>query len=63
MEERRRVVEEAGGTFIDLLDVIGQGAGVSWFDDFVHPAMDVHRQIAELVCTRLSTAEPSSAAP
>ena len=47
---RRVAVEAAGGTFVDLFDVVGSEAGVSWFNDYVHPSLLGHERIAELVC-------------
>ena len=50
---RRAAVEAAGGTFVDLLEVFGPEAGVSWFNDYVHPSLLGHERIAELACRDL----------
>ncbi len=50
---RRVAVEAAGGTFVDLFDVFGREAGVSWFNDYVHPSLLAHERIAELACHHL----------
>jgi hypothetical protein len=51
--QRRALLEAEGVHFIDLLDEFGSAAGVSWFNDFIHPSMIGHRQISELLCQRL----------
>jgi len=50
LARRRTAVETAGGTFIDLLEVFGPQAGISWFNDYVHPSLIAHERIADLVC-------------
>ena len=50
---RRVAVEAAGGTFVDLFEVFGSEAGVSWFNDYVHPSLLGHERIAELACRHL----------
>jgi hypothetical protein len=50
---RRVAVEAAGGTFVDLFEVFGREAGVSWFNDYVHPSLLGHERIAELTCRHL----------
>ncbi len=50
---RRLAVEAAGGTFVDLFDVFGPEAGVSWFNDYVHPSLLGHERIAEFVCRQM----------
>ena len=50
MAARRAAVEAAGGTFVDLFEVFGPEAGVSWFNDYVHPSLLGHERIAELAC-------------
>ena len=50
---RRAAVEAAGGTFVDLFEVFGPEAGVSWFNDYVHPSLLGHERIAELACRHL----------
>jgi hypothetical protein len=50
---RRAAVEAAGGTFVDLFEVLGPEAGVSWFNDYVHPSLLGHERIAELACRHL----------
>jgi hypothetical protein len=47
---RRAAVEAAGGTFFDLWEIFGPEAGVSWFNDYVHPSLLGHERIAELAC-------------
>jgi len=50
---RRAAVEAAGGTFVDLFEVLGPDAGVSWFNDYVHPFLLGHERIAEVVCRQM----------
>jgi hypothetical protein len=50
---RRDAVEAAGGTFIDLLEVLGPEVGVSWFNDYVHPSLLGHERAAEIACRHL----------
>ena len=50
---RRAAVEAAGGTFLDLWEIFGPEAGVSWFNDYVHPSLLGHERIAELACREL----------
>jgi hypothetical protein len=50
---RRAAVEAAGGTFVDLFEVFGPEAGVSWFNDYIHPSLLGHERIAELTCRHL----------
>jgi hypothetical protein len=50
---RRGAVEAAGGKFVDLFEVLGPEAGVSWFNDYVHPSLLGHERIAELACRQL----------
>jgi hypothetical protein len=50
---RRAAVETAGGTFVDLFEVLGAEAGVAWFNDYVHPSLLGHERIAELACHHL----------
>lgn len=50
LAQRRRVVEEEGGRFIDLLDHFGEEIGVTWFNDYVHPSQIFHERIATLAC-------------
>jgi hypothetical protein len=50
LEARRAAVEAAGGTFVDLFEVFGPEAGVSWFNDYIHPSLLGHERIAELTC-------------
>ena len=50
---RRAAVEAAGGTFVDLFEAVGPEAGVSWFNDYVHPSLLGHERIAEIACRHL----------
>jgi hypothetical protein len=50
LARRRAVVEKGGGTFVDLLDVFGDEAGISWFNDYVHPSLVAHERFADLAC-------------
>ena len=52
LARRRAVVEAAGGTFVDLLDVFNAEAGIAWFNDYVHPSLFAHERIADLACRR-----------
>src|SRR5262245_6482513 len=38
LTRRRAAVESAGGTFVDLLEQFTAEAGISWFNDPVHPS-------------------------
>ena len=53
LESRRQVVEAAGGIFIDTLERFAAEAGVSWFNDYIHPSMVAHRRIAEAACAAI----------
>ncbi len=50
LARRRAAVEAAGGRFVDLLDIFRTEAGVSWFNDYVHPSLIAHERIAALAC-------------
>jgi hypothetical protein len=50
LARRRQAVEAAGGTFVDLFDTFSAEAGVSWFNDYVHPSLVAHERIADLAC-------------
>lgn len=52
-ETRRRVVEVAGGTFVDALAETREVAGLSWFDDFVHLSAIGHAAVGRVVCPTL----------
>jgi hypothetical protein len=54
LARRRAAVEEAGGTFVDLLDIFRDQAGIAWFNDYVHPSAVAHERFAELVCGLIS---------
>jgi hypothetical protein len=49
-EERRQVVTSAGGHFVDLLSVFGSEAGVTWFNDVIHPSTHIHWKVSEKMC-------------
>lgn len=51
---RRSAVEEGGGRFVDLLAGVGSSAGVSWFNDFIHPSAIGHLRIGESICRTLT---------
>lgn len=53
LSARRNVVDAAGGTFVDLLDVFGAEAGISWFNDYVHFSAVAHARIADRGCREL----------
>jgi hypothetical protein len=55
-EHRRDAVQYAGGSFVDLLQEFAATAGVSWFNDFVHPSAFGQRQIAENICKSIAHA-------
>ncbi|MGZ3419701.1 MAG: hypothetical protein ACXVEE_17635 [Polyangiales bacterium] len=55
-ERRRAVVTAAGGTFVDLLDELGDQVGVAWFDDFIHPSAWAHLRISVSLCRALGAA-------
>jgi len=63
LEQRRAAVEAAGGTFVDLLDAFGAGAGIAWFNDFIHPSAVGHQQIGKLICDVLARAPTAPPAP
>lgn len=50
LERRRSAVLAAGGDFVDLYEIFGKSAGVSWFNDFIHPSAVGHAQIAQYLC-------------
>jgi hypothetical protein len=52
LARRRAAVEAAGGTFVDLFDNFAAEAGVSWFNDYVHPSLIAHERFADLACPR-----------
>jgi hypothetical protein len=54
LEARRASVEQAGGTFFDLYEEFKSSAGVSWFNDFIHPSAIGHRRIADWLCPRVT---------
>lgn len=54
-ERRRAAVLAAGGDFVDLLDEFGATAGVSWFNDFIHPSALAQEMIADRLCARLTS--------
>ncbi len=54
---RKSAVEAEGGVFVDLLETLGPRAGVAWFNDFVHPSLEMHRHIADVVCRRIEDEE------
>jgi hypothetical protein len=54
LEHRRGAVESNGGQFLDLLQALGPRAGVSWFNDFIHPSAVGHLRIAELICDAIA---------
>lgn len=53
LERRRAAVEAAGGTFIDLRQRFADEAGVTWFNDYLHPSEIIHERVADLVCREL----------
>jgi hypothetical protein len=55
LEQRRAAVDAAGGRFVDALEALGPKAGVSWFNDFIHPSAIGHLRIGELICRTLAT--------
>ncbi len=55
-DRRRAVVTAAGGTFVDLLDELGDQVGVAWFDDFIHPSAWAHQRISVSLCRALGGA-------
>jgi hypothetical protein len=50
---RRVAAEQSGAEFLDLYDLFGREAGVSWFNDFIHPSAIGHRHIARSLCERM----------
>jgi hypothetical protein len=46
---RADAVRAAGGSFVDLLDRVADGAGVWWFNDYIHPSEIGHRRIGEIM--------------
>jgi hypothetical protein len=61
LEQRRGAVETSGGVFVDLLEALGPRAGVSWFNDFIHPSAVGHLRIGEFLCDVIAVR--SSGAP
>ena len=60
LAHRRAVVEAAGGTFVDLSQVFGAEAGVTWFNDYVHLSRIGHGRVAELACQLTTGAAPTT---
>jgi hypothetical protein len=54
LDQRRAAVEASGGQFVDLREALGPRAGVSWFNDFIHPSAVGHLRIAELLCSTIA---------
>jgi hypothetical protein len=54
MKRRQAAAEQAGGTFTDLFAVFGTEAGISWFNDFIHPSLVAQERIAQLACSDLN---------
>jgi hypothetical protein len=50
LSRRKAVVQEAGGTFVDLRADFEGEAGVAWFNDDVHLSSIGHRRAAEATC-------------
>ena len=48
---RQTAVRNNGGDFVDLYDAFHERAGLTWFNDFIHPSAVGQRMIAELLCT------------
>lgn len=61
-ERRRTALHAEGGDFVDLLAELGRRAGVSWFNDFIHPSAAGQRMIADLLCARLASASSGQSA-
>ncbi|MBI3784168.1 MAG: hypothetical protein HY270_12295 [Deltaproteobacteria bacterium] len=53
LARRRAAVEAAGGRFVDLYEVFGAEAGISWFNDYVHLSLIGHERLADLTCRNL----------
>jgi hypothetical protein len=58
LARRRQAVLAGGGEFIDLHEVFGKSAGVSWFNDFIHPSAAGHAEIARYLCESPPTLPP-----
>jgi hypothetical protein len=56
LARRRRAAEAAGAAFLDLSGIFEGQAGVSWFNDFIHPSAIGHRRIAAAMCQRFQPA-------
>lgn len=50
LDARRRTVEAGNGRFVDLRALYASEAGVSWFNDYVHPSAIQHARIAADAC-------------
>jgi hypothetical protein len=61
LEARRRAVEAVGGRFVDLEHDVAGHAGVSWFNDFIHPSAVGHRVIARIIDQELRRAASDDA--
>jgi hypothetical protein len=60
LARRRLAAGAAGAAFLDLSDIFAAQAGVSWFNDFIHPSAIGHRRIAAAICQRF---QPAGSAP
>lgn len=53
-ESRRGAAKAAGAEFIDVLEEVRSRAGLAWMNDFIHPSAVAQREIATLLCQRLT---------
>jgi hypothetical protein len=51
--ERRRLVEDSGGAWVDLGDVFAADGGVWAFSDFIHLSGAGHDRLSSIVCDRI----------
>lgn len=52
---RQAVVEATGGEFVDTFVALGPTAGITWFNDFIHPSAVGHLELAALMCEVAAT--------
>jgi hypothetical protein len=56
LDNRRKAVEAAGGSFINLYQLYANKAAIVWFNDFIHFSAVAHNVFASYMCSILSKA-------
>lgn len=62
VQQRKKIVESAGGTFIDMRDLIPKES-LLYFNDFVHPSEIGYRILGQTLCQSLGLLPPPSDSP